>query len=152
VARDETNCYKARQSLLGQCQGRLPFQNAFRDTLRCNWMAQKPLQPRRDPNMMDIDMIKVQAQAQRTYPSPQLHKEQRHRGQCMQCGQTGHIMKTALVDTRPSGTKSQQLTNCDFLDNCDSHKAPAETGCLNQTIRQGHPADHHTICPIETKQ
>ena len=62
VARDETNCYKARQSLLGQCQGKPPFQSIFRDTLRCNWTTSKPQQLRRDPNMMDIDTLEIQAQ------------------------------------------------------------------------------------------
>ena len=41
--------------------------------------------------MMDVDSAEIQAQ--RTYPSPKLHEERRRRGQCMQCGQTGHIMK-----------------------------------------------------------
>jgi hypothetical protein len=58
AARDETNRYKARQSLLGQKSSCLPYQNFTRDIARCNWTA-KP-QPRRDPNMMDIDTTEIQ--------------------------------------------------------------------------------------------
>jgi hypothetical protein len=70
VARDETNWYKARQSLLGQQQSQLLFQNVATDTLRRMWNAPKPQQQQRDPNMMDIDAMDIQAQ--QTYPLPQL--------------------------------------------------------------------------------
>jgi hypothetical protein len=89
ATRDETNRYKARQSLLGQKGFRLPYQNYTRDAAHRNWTT-KP-QPHRDPNMMDIDAAELQAA--RTYLSLQLREERRRRGQCMQCGKTGHIMK-----------------------------------------------------------
>jgi Retrotransposon gag protein len=89
ASRDKTNRYKARQSLLGQKGFRPAYQNYTRDIARRNWTA-KP-QPRRDPNMMDVDAAEIQAF--RTYPSPQLREERRRRGQCMQCGKEGHIMK-----------------------------------------------------------
>ena len=89
AARDETNRYKARQSLLGHKGFHQPYQNYTRDAARSNWTA-KP-QPRRDPNKMDVDTIELQSA--RTYPSPQLREERRRRGQCMQCGKIGHIMK-----------------------------------------------------------
>ena len=89
AAQDETNHYKARQSLLGQKSSCLPYQNFTCDVAHRNWMA-KP-QPRRDPNMMDVDAVEIQIRG--AYPSPQLREERRRRGQCMQCGQTGHIMK-----------------------------------------------------------
>ena len=38
-------------------------------------------QPRQDPNMMDVDILEVQAQ--HAYPSPQLREERRRKGQCM---------------------------------------------------------------------
>jgi hypothetical protein len=89
ASRDETNRYKARQSLLGQGAARPAYQNYTRDVARRNWTA-KP-QPRRDPNAMDVDAMEIQA-AQR-YPSPQLREERRRRGQCMQCGKEGHMMR-----------------------------------------------------------
>jgi hypothetical protein len=72
AARDETNRYKARQSLLGQKSNHLPYQNYAQDTARRNWTA-KPQQPHRDPNMMDVDATEIQVQC--TYPSPQLRDE-----------------------------------------------------------------------------
>ena len=72
ATRDETNRYEARQSLLGQKSSRLPYQNYTHNIARHNWTA-KP-QPRRDPNMMDVDAAEIQVQ--RTYPSPQLREEQ----------------------------------------------------------------------------
>jgi hypothetical protein len=89
AARDETNRYKARQSLLGQKSTRLPYQNFTCDVAWRNWTA-KP-QPHHDPNMMDIDSAELQAAC--AYPLPQLCEERRRHGQCMQCGKTGHIMK-----------------------------------------------------------
>jgi hypothetical protein len=71
AAQDETNRYKARQSLLGQKGFRLLYQNYTRDMAHRNWMA-KP-QPRHDPNMMDIDAAELAVA--RTYPSPQLREE-----------------------------------------------------------------------------
>jgi hypothetical protein len=41
--------------------------------------------------MMDIDAAEIQTLW--TYPSLQLRKERRRRGQCMQCGKARHIMK-----------------------------------------------------------
>jgi hypothetical protein len=73
AARDETNHYKARQSLLGQKSSCLPYQNFTHNIAHRNWTA-KPQQPRRDPNMMDVDNAEIQAQ--RAYPSPQLRDEQ----------------------------------------------------------------------------
>jgi Retrotransposon gag protein len=89
AARDETNRYKAQQSLLGQKSTCLPYQNFTHDIARCNWMA-KP-QPCCDPNVMDIDSAELQVAC--TYPSPQLCEERRRRSQCMQCRKTGHIIK-----------------------------------------------------------
>jgi hypothetical protein len=89
AAQDETNRYKARQLLLGQKGFHLPYQNYTRDVAHRNWTAKPQL--RHDPNMMDVDTAELQGA--RTYPSPQLRKERRHRGQCMQYGKTGHIMK-----------------------------------------------------------
>jgi hypothetical protein len=89
ASRDETNRYKARQSLLGQKNAQPAYQNYTRDVARRNWTA-KP-QPRRDPNAMDVDAMEIQAA--QAYPSPQLRNDRRRRGLCMQCGKAGHIMK-----------------------------------------------------------
>jgi Ty3 transposon capsid-like protein len=109
AARDETNRYKAQQLLLGQKSNHLPYQNFTHDIACCNWMA-KLQQQCRDPNMMDIDTAEIQAQC--AYPSPQLWEERRCRGQCMQYGQMGHIMKNC-----PHGYPSKwnkQLANPQF--------------------------------------
>ena len=66
-----------------------PDHTIAKTVTRSNWTA-KP-QPHRDLNRMDVDAIELQSA--RAYLSPQLHEERRHRGQCMQCGKTGHIMK-----------------------------------------------------------
>jgi Retrotransposon gag protein len=90
ASRDKTNRYKARQSLLGQKNTQPTYQHYTRDIARRNWMTRPP--PRRDPNAMDVDAAEIQA-IRTTYPSPQVREERRRRGQCMQCGKTGHFMK-----------------------------------------------------------
>jgi Ty3 transposon capsid-like protein len=60
AARDKTNHYKARQSLLGQKGSHLPFQNFAWDTIHRNWTA-KLQQPHQDSNMIDIDILEIQA-------------------------------------------------------------------------------------------
>jgi hypothetical protein len=70
---------------------------------------------------MDVDALELQAQ--RAYLSPQLWKERRCRGQCMQCSQMGHIMKNCPRGY-PSKWNKQLANNPPCQQNAGRNWAP----------------------------
>jgi hypothetical protein len=59
---------------------------------------------------MDVDNAEIQTA--HNYPSPQLREERQQKGQCMQCGQMGHIMKNCPRGYPLKWNKNPGNTQC----------------------------------------